>query len=128
MEQVKHIYHLRWGQKTSFHGLKHTIRTANVHSKFPEFIELEILCRMTPYNFCTIITMEVPIKKKTEKWEYQLNLSMTIKICIAFLSDHARHGNVNDLISRYILPVRSEKTYACQLRLQVSASFAYRFV
>lgn len=27
-------------------------------------IEFEIPCRMTLYNFCTIITMEVPIKKK----------------------------------------------------------------
>ncbi len=69
LEQIKYIYHLRWGRKTSFRGLKHTIGTANFHSKFPEFIELEILCRMTLYNFCTIITIEVPIKKKTEKWE-----------------------------------------------------------
>lgn len=128
LEQIKHIYHLRWGQETSFRDLKHTLATANFHSKSPEYIGFEILCRMTLYNFCTIITMEVPIGKKTEKWEYQVNLSMAIKICSAFLSDHMGSGNVNDLISRYILPIRPDRTYARQVRFQVPASFAYRFV
>ena len=128
LEQIKHIYHLRWGQETSFRDLKHTIGTANFHSKSPEYIGFEILCRMTLYNFCTIITMEVPIKKRTGKWEYQVNLSMAIKICFEFLSDRMGPGSVNDLISRYILPIRPERTYARQLRFQVPASFAYRFI
>ena len=127
-EQVIYIYHLRWGQETSFRDLKHTLGTANFHSKSPEFIEFEILSRMTLYNFCTIITIEVPIEKETEKWEYQVNLSMAIKICFAFLSDHMGPGNVNDLIGRYILPIRPDRTYARQLRFQSPASFAYRFV
>ena len=128
LEQIKHIYHLRWGQETSFRDLKHTIGTANFHSKSPEYIGFEIMCRMTLYNFCTIITMEVPIKKRTGKWEYQVNLSMAIKICFEFLSDRMGPGSVNDLISRYILPIRPDRTYARQLRFQVSASFAYRFI
>lgn len=126
--QVKHIYHLRWGQETSFRDLKHTIGTANFHSKSPQYIEFGILCRMALYNFCTIITMEVPIEKKTAKWEYQVNLSMAIKICFEFLSDRMGPGSVNDLISRYILPIRPDRTYARQLRFQVPASFAYRFI
>ncbi len=128
LEQIKHIYHLRWGQETSFRDLKHTIGTANFHSKSPEYIGFEILCRMTLYNFCTIITIEVPIKKRTGKWEYQVNLSMAIKICFEFLSDRMGPGSVNDLISRYILPIRPERTYARQLRFQAPASFAYRFI
>ena len=128
LEQIKHIYHLRWGQEPSFRDLKHTIGTANFHSKSPEYIGFEILCRMTLYNFCTIITMEVPIKKRTGKWEYQVNLSMAIKICFEFLSDRMGPGSVNDLISRYILPIRPERTYARQLRFQAPASFAYRFI
>lgn len=69
LEQIKHIYHLRWGQETSFRVLKHTIGTTNFHSKSPEYIEFEILSRMTLYNFCTIITMEIPIKKEAGKWD-----------------------------------------------------------
>ena len=128
LEQIKHIYRLRWGQETSFRDLKHTVGTTNFHSRSPEYIGFEILCRMTLYNFCTIITMEVPIEKEKGKWGYQVNLSMAIKICFAFLSDHTGPGNVNGLISRYILPVRPDRTYARQLRFQTPASFAYRFV
>lgn len=69
-EQIKYIYQLRWGIETSFRDLKHTIGTANFHSKSPEYIEFEIICRMILYNFATIVTMEdAPEKKKKEKWE-----------------------------------------------------------
>ena len=73
--------------------------------------------------------MEVPLEKKEKKkWEYQVNLSMAIKICFAFLQDHAAPGSIDGLIRQYILPVRPDRTYARQLRFQVPASFAYRFV
>lgn len=127
-EQIKHIYRLRWNIELSFRDLKHTIGTTNFHSKSPEYIEHEILCRMILYNFCTIITLKVPIKKETEKWEYQVNLSMAIKICFAFLLDQVRPGNINSLIGKYILPVRPDRTFARQLRFQVPPSFAYRFI
>lgn len=127
-EHLKDIYYLRWGIETACRDLKHTLGTTNFHSKSPKYIEYEILCRMILYNFCTIITMEVPIKKQTGKWEYQVNLSMAIKICVAFLQDKASPGNVNGLISKYILPIRPDRTYTRQLRFQVPASFAYRFV
>ncbi len=47
-------------------------------------------------------------------------------LCIPFRPYRAE--NINDLISRYILPIRPDKTYARQPRFQVPASFAYRFV
>lgn len=87
---------------------------------------------MILYDFSTIITMEAASeKKKTERWEYQVNLSMAIKICFAFLQDRVAPPppeNVAGLISQHILPVRPDKTYARQLRFQVPASFAYRFI
>lgn len=72
--------------------------------------------------------MEVTIKKKTGKWVYQVNLSMAIKICAAFLPDYAAYINIEGLLSQYILPIRPDRTYARQLRFQIPASFAYRFL
>ena len=83
---------------------------------------------MTLYNFCTIITVEVPTSKRTEKWEYQVNLSMAIKICFKFLTTNMAPGNVDELIPLYILPIRPGRTYERQKRFQPPASFAYRFV
>ena len=130
LEEIKYIYHLRWGQETAFRDLKHTIGTVNFHSKSPEYIEFEIICRMTLYNYCTIITMEIPIKKDRGKWEYQVNLSMAMKICFELLSENKNIDpeNVNDLISQYILPIRPDRAYARRLRPQSPASFTYRFI
>lgn len=127
-EDIKGIYNLRWGIETSFRDLKHTIGTANFHSKSPEYIEFEILCRMTLYNFCTIITLDIPIEKKTEKWRYQVNLSMAIKICFSFLRNRVSSENITDLIRSYILPVRPGRDFERRPRFQTPASFAYRFV
>ncbi|MCM1561922.1 MAG: IS4 family transposase [Butyrivibrio sp.] len=127
--QIRYIYQLRWGIETSFRDLKHTIGTTNFHSRSPEYIEYEVVCRMILYNFSTVITMEVkPEKKEQKKWGYQVNLSMAIKICFAFLQDRVAPGNVDGLISQYMLPIRPDRTYARQLRFQLPASFAYRFV
>ncbi len=53
---------------------------------------------------------------------------MAIKICAAFLPDYAAYINIEGLLSQYILPIRPDRTYARQLRFQVTASFAYRFL
>ena len=108
--QIKYIYQLRWGIETSFRDLKHTIGTADFHSKSPEYIEYEIVRRMILYNFCTIITMEVTLEKKEKKWEYQVNLLMAIKICFAFLQNHVAPGNINGLIRQYSIYCQSGQT------------------
>lgn len=127
-EVVKDIYGLRWGIETAFRDLKHTLGTTNFHSKSPEYIEHEILCRMVLYNFCSIISIEVPIEKKEGKWEYKVNLAMAIRTCASFLVDKVRPGNVNTLIRRYILPIRPDRDFERQLRFQPPPSFAYRFM
>ena len=74
--------------------------------------------------------MEIPIKKDRGKWEYQVNLSMAMKICFEFLSENKNIDpeNVNGLISQYILPIRPDRAYARRLRPQSPASFTYRFI
>lgn len=127
-EEVKFLYGLRWGIETSFMELKHTIGTENFHSKAPRYIEFEIFCRMILYNFCTIITMKVPVEKKGRKWEYKVNLSMAIKTCFSFLRGNVLAKNVNELIGNYILPFRPGRSYPRRVRFQAPASFSYRFV
>ena len=53
---------------------------------------------------------------------------MAIKICAAFLPDYAAYINIEGPLSQYILPIRPDRTYARQLRFQVPASLAYRFL
>lgn len=127
VDDIKYCYHLRWGIETSFRDLKHTIGATNLHSKKTKFVALELWGRLILYNFCSIIILHVPIKHKTRKHEYQVNFSLAMKICFDFLRGVAP-PNIESLISKYILPIRLERNYARQHRVQKPTSFSYRFV
>ena len=126
-DDIKYCYNLRWGIETSFRDLKHTIGATNFHSKKTEFVTLELWSRLILYNFCSIIILHVPIKHKNRKHEYQVNFSLAMKICFDFLRGIAP-PDIESLISKYILPIRLERNYARQHRVQKPISFSYRFV
>jgi hypothetical protein len=127
VEDVKYCYNLRWGIETSFRDLKHTIGTTNFHSKKMEFIEMELYSRLILYNFCSIIILHVPVKHNKRVHKYQVNFSLAMKICFDFLRGTAP-PDIESLISKYILPIRLQRNYARQHRVQNPASFSYRFV
>lgn len=82
---IKDIYAKRWGIETSFRELKYDVGIINFHSKKLDFIIQEIFAKLILYNFCLIITMHVVIEEKDTKYQYKVNISMAIPICIAFL-------------------------------------------
>lgn len=126
-DDIKYCYKLRWGIETSFRDLKHTIGATNFHSKKTEFVTLELWSRLILYNFCSIIILHVPVKHMDRKHEYQVNFSLAMKICFDFLRGVAP-PDIESLISKYILPIRPERNYARQHRVQKPVSFSYRFV
>ena len=66
-EEIKEIYHLRWGIETSFCTLKHTIAAVNFHAKSRQMITHEIWARLILFNFCSYITEQVTFKKQKRK-------------------------------------------------------------
>ncbi|MDE5781611.1 MAG: IS4 family transposase [Lachnospiraceae bacterium] len=101
--EIKEIYHMRWNIELSFRDLKHTIGTLNFHSKMRQYIEMELWCQLILYNFCSIIIVNTPIKTKGTRHIYQVNFSMAMKICIAFLHNQNSPPDTESLISKYIL-------------------------
>ena len=71
-DELKHLYHLRWGIETSFRQLKYTIGLSLFQSKKVEYITQEIFARLTVYNFCELITSHVVIQNKRRKNVYQI--------------------------------------------------------
>lgn len=125
---IKDIYAKRWGIETSFRELKYDVGIINFHSKKLDFIIQEIFAKLILYNFCLIITMHVVIEEKDTKYQYKVNISMAIPICIAFL---LRSGNdppmiVEKLIGRYIEPIRPGRNFPGYVRKRTPISFNYR--
>jgi hypothetical protein len=127
-EDIKALYHLRWGIETAFRELKHTIGSLFFHSKKYDRIVLELWARMILYNFCSIIASHVIINAKKTKYLYQVNFSAAIKICRHFLGFHglARPPNAEALISRCTLPIRAGKTFERIKKFKFPMSFLYR--
>lgn len=127
-DEIKQLYHMRWGIEISYRDLKHTIGTINFHSIKPEYIEQEIWARLILFNFCAVITLHVVVVKKDTKHVYQVNFSMAMKICHRFirLREHDPPLDVEALIGSYTLPIRHDRNFARQHRFHPPVSFNYR--
>ena len=106
VEELKHLYHLRWGIETSFRQLKYTIGLSLFQSKKVEYITQEIFARLTMYNFCELITSHVVIHNKRRKYVYQTNFTAAVHICRQFLRGAVTPPKVEALIKTQVVPIR----------------------
>ena len=75
-EELKKLYHMRWGIETSFRHLKYTVGLRQFQSKKVEFVVQEIFARLIMYNFCEWITSHIVIQSKSSKYTYQATLPL----------------------------------------------------
>ena len=105
-DDLKYLYHLRWGIETSFRQLKYTIGLSLFQSKKVEYITQEIFARLTMYNFCELITSHVVIQNKRRKYVYQTNFTAAVHICRQFLRGAVTPPKVEALIKTQVVPIR----------------------
>jgi hypothetical protein len=129
LSEIKDLYNLRWGIETSFRDLKYTIGLAYFHSKKVDLIFQELFAKLTLYNFCQVmIEQAIVTQKESTKYRYKINIAIAIHLCVEFLHkmQHGRLMNVLELISRYLLPVRPNRSAPRRLHDQHAKSFIYR--
>ena len=129
ISKIKELYHRRWGIETSFRELKYTIGLVNFHSKKKEFIIQEIYSRLLIYNFCQRITRQVVVvQDENRKHIYKVNFTMSAHICFDYFRHHSNNPppDVNNLILRYIEPVREGRTDKRKLKPKSAVFFLYR--
>jgi hypothetical protein len=127
LEKIKEIYHMRWGIETSFRELKYAIGLSNFHAKKVAYILQEIFARLTMYNFCEAITTHVVILHADRKYEYQVNFTVAIAICLQFFRvRNLSPPNVEALIKKNILPLRPGRNDPRKVKTRSAVSFLYR--
>lgn len=129
MQDIKYLYHKRWGIEISFRELKHTIGLMHFNSKKVEHIKQEIYAKMNLYNFCEMITLNVVIKQdRNRKHSYQANFAVAMTICIKFLRTfNDKHPpDVEALICRYIYPLREGRNFFRDVKAKQCRGFLYR--
>ncbi len=127
-EEIKLLYHMRWGIETSFRELKYAIGLVNFHAKKTEYITQEIFARLVMYNFCEMITLQVVIKQKPTKHGYQVNFTVAIQVCKYFFryKGNLAPPDVETLIQKNILPVRKDRSNPRKIKPKSTVSFIYR--
>ena len=128
MEEIKELYHKRWGIETSFRELKYAIGLSALHSKKRELIKQEIYARILLYNFSQRIIQKIKIKKKSTRYLYQVNFTRAFHIIRAFLRKKSGVPlNVESLIAKEILPIRPNRSNTRPLNPKGVVCFNYRF-
>jgi hypothetical protein len=127
-EELKKLYHMRWGIETSFRELKYSIGLTNFHAKKEAYITQEVFARLVMYNFCEIITSHVIIKQKPTKYGYQANFTVAIHVCKHFVRclNNAPPPDVEALIEKNVLPIREGRQAPRKIKHKTVVSFNYR--
>ena len=130
--KIKEIYKLRWDIEVSYRHLKYSVELNALHSKRRDFIRQEIWARLVMFNISMIIIDYVTdhkLSKKERRLEYKVNITMAIFFTKHFMI--IRKGgdppDLENLIAKQILPVRSDRHYFRNVRSQGFVSFGYRF-
>lgn len=128
IEEIKELYHKRWGIETSFRELKYAIGLNALHSRKRELIKQEIYARLLLYNFSQRIIQNIKIKKQNTKYLYQVNFTRAFHIVREFLRKKSGVPlNVESLIAKEILPVRPNRSNIRNLKHKSVVCFNYRF-
>ena len=126
--EIKELYHARWGIETSFRQLKYNIGLVNLHSKSVNSVWQEIYGALTMFNFCSRIVRGAVIQKKAANvHEYVVNMKMAITLCRDYFRVPEGDGERLLLeIAKYTEPVRPNRADARNLRPKSFPGFTYR--
>ncbi len=128
LDDIKELYHLRWGVETAFRDLKYTLGLVNLHGKSDAFAEQEIYASLTAFNFASRACREVVVRQpKSGVYAYKVNFKMAVTLCKEFLrTPHADSEKLLEEIARYTVPVRPDRQDERNLKTKGFAGFVYR--
>lgn len=128
LEDIKELYHLRWGLETAFRDWKYTMGLVNLHGRSDTFAEQEIYASLTAFNFASRICREVVIRQpKDGVYAYKVNFKMAVMLCREFIRISNADGEklIKD-IARYTVPIRPGRQDQRNLRVKGFPGFVYR--
>lgn len=128
LDDIRELYHLRWGVETAFRDWKYTLGLVNLHGKSDAFAEQEIYASLTAFNFASRVCREVVVRQpKNGVYAYKVNFKMAVMLC----KEHLRTPNTDGEtllkeIARYNVPIRPDRQDKRNLKVKGFAGFVYR--
>lgn len=128
-DDLKELYHQRWGIETAFRQLKYPTGLVNIKAKSVDMALQEIYISLIKYNYSESIIGEVVVyQSKKNKHTYVVNHTAAIQLCLDFFRNRSKDVRKLELeILRYILPYRSgRKDKRKTIQAKSFVWFAYR--
>lgn len=128
LEDIKELYHLRWGIETSFRDLKYTLGLVNLHGKSDSFAKQEIYANLTAFNFTSRVCHDIAVRQsKTGIYEYTVNFKMAVMLCREYIRNPGLHSDeIYQKIGNYIKPIRPGRKDQRNLQSKGFPGFVYR--
>lgn len=127
-EDIRELYHMRWGIETSFRDLKYSLGLVNLHGKSDEFVIQEIYAALTMFNFTSRIAREVVVRQpKSGVYAYRVNFKMAVRLCKEYFRTPTADGDsLMREIARHTVPIRPGRQDSRNLRAKGFVGFTYR--
>ena len=128
LDDIKTLYHMRWGIETSFRDLKYTLGLVNLHGRSDAFAEQEIYAHLTAFNFTSRICQNVIVRQPKEGvYAYRINFKMAVALCREFIRTPGTDSEkLTREIARYTVPIRPGRADQRDLRMKGFPGFVYR--
>ena len=107
-EELRELYHRRWGIETSFRELKYDEGIKALHSKDESIVYREIYSHFISYNLChRVEIIEKPEQNESYKHKKARNRAMAVYVC-KYYYRKLKRGLINfsEAVARYIEIVR----------------------
>jgi len=102
-------------------------RLLKFHSRKSKFVTQEIYAGIIMYNMTIVISGCITIKKKSIKYEYQIQISTAANIVKKLLTGGVDPPSVEILLARNISPIRPNRHYPRKKKsVKAPVNFMYR--
>jgi hypothetical protein len=127
-EDLREIYKLRWKIELYFRHIKHDCGLIAMHSKIEDYSRQQIYAAFLFSSAVWKIVNSIVLQQKdSNKHEYAVNIKMATYLVRNFLRDpNADSEKLLHDLTRYIVPIRPDRSYDRQLIPIPMKSFCYR--
>ena len=116
LQELKDLYHMRWGIETSFRYLKYNVALNSFHSILRDLIFQEIYARLILYNITMLLVHSVKLPQKDLKYARKVSVSDAVVTCRYFLIHRLTNEYIKELLLKYLTDIRPGRSFPRKTR------------
>lgn len=126
-QNLKEIYHARWSEENGFRQLKWEVGMVYFHSKKRSNLMQEIYASLVMFNFTRFLTINTEVSEaENRKHDHKANFVTAITNAKLFIKGIITAGQMKERIKKFLIPVRSGRSFKRSIRPQSAKPLNYK--